>query len=86
MVNDFFDASSADKEDVLKVIQEGGEGVTEDRLKSTFEKLRPEIRYTKKTKPVGKTIFNQSLTSKIWTGVVKRRALGCVIGGAAQAT
>ena len=29
----------------MKVIQEGGEGLTEDRLKSTFEKLRPEIRY-----------------------------------------
>ena len=43
----------------MKVIQEGGEGLTEDRLKSTFEKLRPEIRYTEKTKPVGKAIFNQ---------------------------
>ena len=29
----------------MKVIQEGGEGLTEERLKSTFEKLRPEIRY-----------------------------------------
>ena len=41
----FVNCSSADKEDVVKVIQEGGEGLTEDKLKSTFEKLRPEIRY-----------------------------------------
>ena len=41
---DFPNDSSADKEDVVKVIQEGGEGLSEERLKSTFEKLRPEIR------------------------------------------
>ena len=34
----------------MKVIQEGGEGLTEERLKSTFEKLRPEIRYIKDEK------------------------------------
>ena len=28
----------------MKVIQEGGEGLSEERLKATFEKLRPEIR------------------------------------------
>ena len=34
----------------MKVIQEGGEGLTEERLKYTFEKLRPEIRYIKHEK------------------------------------